>query len=321
MRFAGLFAGIGGFELGLAKAGHRTELLCDVNVAAETVLKCHFADVPYHSDITTLRSLPSDIDAICAGFPCQDLSQAGRGAGLDGQKSGLIAEVFRLLSRRRIPTVVIENVPFMLQLNGGAAMRAIADEFERRGYRWAYRVVDTFAFGLPQRRERVFLVASREIDPASVVFADENLLARPKTDVGRVAHGFYWTEGLTGLGWAVDSIPTLKNGSTIGIPSPPAVLLPDGKIVKPSIRDAEGCRGSNRDGLSPRRRSFDGLFAGVSLGVPSVFRLPNGWGNGWPTLGLTEGTWTVSFHRQVEFLEPRALTGSVGITYPSESTQ
>lgn len=272
MRFAGLFAGIGGFELGLAKAGHPTELLCDVNVAAQAVLKCHFADVPYHSDITTLRSLPSDIDAICAGFPCQDLSQAGRGAGLGGQKSGLIAEVFRLLSRRRIPTVVIENVPFMLQLNGGAAMRAIADEFERRGYRWAYRIVDTFAFGLPQRRERVFLVASREIDPASVMFADENLLARPKTDVGRVAHGFYWTEGLTGLGWAVDSIPTLKNGSTIGIPSPPAVLLPDGKIVKPSIRDAERLQGFEPGWTEPAekvvRRSFRWSLVGSAVSVP-----------------------------------------------------
>lgn len=108
----------------------------------------------------------------------------------------------------------------MLQLNGGNAMRAIVDEFERRGYRWAYRVVDTFSFGLPQRRERVFLVASRVLDPAEVLLADDRPLIRPGTDLGRLAHGFYWTEGLGGLGWAVDSVPTLKNGSTIGIPSP-----------------------------------------------------------------------------------------------------
>ncbi|MEZ2349802.1 DNA cytosine methyltransferase [Caballeronia sp. RCC_10] len=272
MRFAGLFAGIGGFEVGMANAGHRTELLCDVNAGAEAVLKRQFTDVPYHSDITTLKSLPSGIDAICAGFPCQDLSQAGRGAGLDGQKSRLIAEVFRLLSRRRVATVVIENVPFMLQLNGGAAMRAITDEFERRGYRWAYRVVDTFAFGLPQRRERVFMVASRDIDPAEVLLVDENTLIRPRTDVGRLAHGFYWTEGLTGLGWAVDSIPTLKNGSTIGIPSPPAVLLPDGKIVKPSIRDAERLQGFTAGWTEPAekavRRSFRWSLVGSAVSVP-----------------------------------------------------
>lgn len=272
MRFAGLFAGIGGFELGFAKTGHRTDLLCDVNLGAEAVLKHHFADVPYHFDITTLKSLPSEIDAICAGFPCQDLSQAGRGAGLHGQKSGLIAEVFRLLSKQRIPTVVIENVPFMLQLNGGAAMKAITDEFERMGYRWAYRVVDTFAFGLPQRRERVFLVASRHIDPAAILFVDETVLERPKTDVKRVAHGFYWTEGLKGLGWAVDSIPTLKNGSTIGIPSPPAVLLPNGKIVKPSIRDAERLQGFEPGWTEPAenvvRQSFRWSLIGSAVSVP-----------------------------------------------------
>ncbi|MEB2353340.1 MAG: DNA cytosine methyltransferase, partial [Burkholderiaceae bacterium] len=201
------------------------------------------SDAEYRDDITRLRSLPASTDLICAGFPCQDLSQAGRTAGLDGERSGLIAEVFRLLSRRRVPTVVVENVPFMLQLNGGNAMRAIVDEFERRGYRWAYRVVDTFSFGLPQRRERVFLVASRVLDPAEVLLADDRPLIQPGTDLRRLAHGFYWTEGLGGLGWAVDAVPTLKNGSTIGIPSPPAILMPDGSLIKPDIRDGERLQG------------------------------------------------------------------------------
>ena len=119
MRIAGLFAGIGGFELGMHRAGHSTDLVCDVLPAAKAVLAARFPDVEYRDDITLLRSLPASIDAICAGFPCQDLSQAGRTAGLDGERSGLIGEVFRLLSRRRIPTVIVENVPFMLQLNGG----------------------------------------------------------------------------------------------------------------------------------------------------------------------------------------------------------
>jgi DNA (cytosine-5)-methyltransferase 1 len=243
MNFAGLFSGIGGFELGLGEAGHETSLVCDVLPASRAVLEERFPSVQYHQDIQKLRSLPKGVDAICGGFPCQDLSQAGLTAGLEGERSGLIAEVFRLLSRRKVPTVVIENVPFMLQLNGGAAIRAIVEEFERRGYRWAYRVVDTFSFGLPQRRERVYLIASLEFDPASVLLADDAPLVRPKTSIGRSAHGFYWTEGYTGLGWAVDSIPTLKNGSTIGIPSPPAVLMPDGRLIKPSIEDAERLQG------------------------------------------------------------------------------
>ncbi len=251
MRVAGLFAGIGGFELGLHRAGHSTELLCDVLPASRAVLSARFPDAEYRNDIEQLRSLPRSIDLLCAGFPCQDLSQAGRTAGLDGSRSGLISEVFRLLSRRRIPTVVVENVPFMLQLGSGNAMRAIVDEFERRGYRWAYRVVDSWSFGLAQRRERVFLVASRVADPAEILLSDDNPVPRPATQLGLVPHGFYWTEGLGGLGWAVDAVPTLKNGSSIGIASPPAVLMPDGRIFKLGIRDGERLQGFETDWTAP----------------------------------------------------------------------
>lgn len=251
MSVVGLFAGIGGLELGLQRAGFHAALFCDVLPASKAVLGNRFPDVPYHHDVTSLRSLPSATEVLCAGFPCQDLSQAGRTAGLDGERSGLIGEVFRLLRRKRVKTVVVENVPFMLQLNGGLAMRAIVEQFEALGYAWAYRVVDTFGFGLPQRRERVFLVASRELDPAAVLFSDDSALARPAASIGVRAHGFYWTEGLGGLGWAVDAVPTLKNGSTIGIPSPPAILLPDGRVVRPSIRDAERLQGFEADWTAP----------------------------------------------------------------------
>ncbi len=251
MNVAGLFAGIGGFELGLHRAGHAAVLVCDILPTAKAVLNARFPDVEYRDDITRLRSLPADVDVVCAGFPCQDLSQAGRTAGLDGERSGLIGEVFRLLSRRRVPTVVVENVPFMLQLNGGSAMRAIVSEFERRGYRWAYRVVDSWSFGLAQRRERVYLVASRVLDPAGVLLVDDSPLSRPKSALGERPHGFYWTEGLGGLGWAVDAVPTLKNGSTIGIASPPAVLMPDGRILKIGIRAGEQLQGFEADWTAP----------------------------------------------------------------------
>lgn len=272
MRIAGLFAGMGGLELGMHRAGHQTELLCDVMPASEAVLKARFSNVEYRHDITKLRSLPRAVNAICAGFPCQDLSQAGRTAGLDGKRSGLIGEVFRLLSRRRIPTVIIENVPFMLQLSGGNAMRAIIDEFERRGYRWAYRVVDSYSFGLAQRRERVFLLASREVDPASVLLVDESPIDRRPSALGRLPHGFYWTEGLGGLGWAVDAVPTLKNGSTIGIASPPAVLMPDGRILKLGICDGERLQGFDTDWSAPAesvgRSSTRWGLVGSAVSVP-----------------------------------------------------
>src|SRR5207244_1119711 len=121
----------------------------------------------------------------------------------------------------------LENVPFMLQLDRGLAMRYLTSELGARGFSWAYRVVDTRAFGLPQRRKRVILLASRKHDPRAVLFAGD-ADRRSDPDPSTVACGFYWTEGIRGLGWAIDAIPTLKNGSTVGIPSPPAIRLPRG---------------------------------------------------------------------------------------------
>lgn len=139
----------------------------------------------------------------------------------------------------------------MLQLDRGRGMRFLVDELEARGFSWAYRVVDTEAFGLPQRRQRVILLASRTEDPRSVLLADDAQQRRIEFR-GDAWCGFYWTEGLRGLGWAVDAVPTLKGGSTIGIPSPPAIWNPiDGSLTTPEIRDAERLQGFEADWTLP----------------------------------------------------------------------
>ncbi|MGE5486905.1 MAG: DNA cytosine methyltransferase [bacterium] len=271
MRVGALFAGIGGLELGLHQAGHQTAFTCEVWEPAIAVLKARFG-VRNRPDVRTLRSLPKDVDLLTAGFPCQDLSQAGLTAGISGKRSGLVDHVFRLLDRRRVPVVVLENVSFMLQLDRGAAMDSLARAFEERGYRWAYRTVNSLAF-LPQRRERVFFVASAcDLEPEKVLFSDEAHASQPTTDLKRRAHGFYWTEGVRGLGWAPDSVPTLKNGSTVGIPSPPAILLPSGDIIKPDIRDAERLQGFPEDWTKPAeavaRSSLRWSLVGNAVTVP-----------------------------------------------------
>lgn len=272
MRFSGLFAGIGGFELGFARAGHETVMLSEIHPGARAVLQTHFAQSLLEGDVQSVSDLPDGIDGIVAGFPCQDLSQAGQGKGLDGHRSGLVSEVFRLAALRRPEWIVLENVPFMLQLNRGSAMLSITGQLEELGYRWAWRIVDTLAFGLPQRRMRVFLVAARTTDPADVLLADNELLERPVSALGTKAHGFYWTEGRTGLGWAADAVPTLKNGSSVGIPSPPAILLPNGQIIKPDIRDAERLQGFEPDWTLPAetaaRPSSRWSLVGSAVSVP-----------------------------------------------------
>lgn len=251
LRVAGLFAGIGGLELGLGQAGHRGAMLCEVDEPAARVLRARFAETPLVGDIRAVKGLPR-VDVVAAGFPCQDLSQAGRTAGIGGARSGLVREVFRLLGKARPRWLLLENVPFMLRLERGRAMAYLTRELSERGYRWAYRVVETRAFGLPQRRRRVLLLASRTEDPRPVLFADDAGEPAPEhayADRAREslprdrACGFYWTEGVRGLGWAVDAIPTLKGGSTVGIPSPPAILLPSGELGTPDIRDAERLQG------------------------------------------------------------------------------
>lgn len=239
-----LFAGIGGLEYGFARRGWRTALHCEIDQGARAVLAERFPTVENVPDVRDLRALPSGVDLVTAGFPCQDLSQAGRTQGIAGERSGLVDEVFRLLSRKRGgPTwLLLENVPFMLRLQRGQAMRHLTAELERLGFGWAYRVVDARAFGLPQRRSRVLLLASRTEDPRDVLFGmDEG--PRPDDDPDTRACGFYWTEGTRGLGWAVDATPTLKGGSTIGIASPPAIRLVGGGIVTPGITDAERLQG------------------------------------------------------------------------------
>jgi DNA (cytosine-5)-methyltransferase 1 len=238
----GLFSGIGGFELGLERAGFETQLLCESWEPAAAVLHHRF-DAQIVGDIRELTSLPKT-DVVTAGFPCTDLSQVGRGAGIDGVESGLVRHVFRLVKGNEPTWLVLENVPNMLSLHGGAAIRFITDELDELRWNWAYRTVDSQHFGVRQRRRRVFLVASPSEDPRRVLFADE---AVPQDPPQSDAYGFSWTEGNRGLGWGHGVTPTLKGGSGVGIPSPPGVWIPANAegyaIAQPSIHAGERLQG------------------------------------------------------------------------------
>lgn len=316
-RVASLFSGIGGLELGLAAAGHTTNLLCEIWDPARAVLSSRFPGIKLEDDVRTLHALPNDAELVTAGFPCTDLSQAGRTAGIRGDQSGLVSHVFRLLDQHRPRWLVLENVRNMLPLDSGRAMRYLVSELERRKYNWAYRVVDSRFVGVPQRRQRVLLVASPTDDPRAVLLsgdAGEPGPARYADD----AFGFYWTEGLRGLGWARDATPTLKGGSTIGIPSPPGIWIPNApvgmQVVTPSLEDAEALQGFARGWTSaadlrgrkgPRWKLVGNAvtvgvaeWLGRQLASPGsyddfdAFRLDDG--QRWPTAawGSADGRWS-----------------------------
>lgn len=228
--------------------------LSEIDPAAKEVLRTRFPEIRLEGDVRLQEKLPP-CDLVAAGFPCQDLSQCGKTRGIGGQNSSLVREVFRLVdaAERKPEWVLLENVPFMLQLDRGRAMAFITGELERLGYQWAYRTVDARAFGLPQRRLRVVLLAGLKSDPRTILFADN----APEPPATRAAegYGFYWTEGLSGLGWGVDCVPTLKGGSGIGIPSPPAIWIPaERRVVTIDIRDAERLQGFPADWTKPAEK-------------------------------------------------------------------
>lgn len=268
---AGLFAGIGGIERGLELAGHSTAFLAENFTVANHVLKLRFPDTKLVEDVAHIHELPSDIQLVSAGFPCQDLSSVGPKIGIAGTKSSLVGRVFELLERRPVPWVVLENVPFLLDLDRGKALRLITSALEEFGYSWAYRVLDAEAFGVPQRRRRWFLVASLEGDPRTVLLSGDAERPRP-ADGDPVACGFYWTEGTRSLGWAVNAVPPIKCGSTVGVASPPAIRMPDGSIVTPDIRDAERLQGFPVDWTAPAedlgRASWRWRLVGNAVCVP-----------------------------------------------------
>ena len=317
-KIAGLFAGIGGIEHGLAASGGHSEFLCEYWEPAYTVLEHRFPGAAIAHDVRDVRSLPS-VDLVTAGFPCTDLSQAGRTSGITGEQSGLVAEVFRLLRTTKAPTLLLENVRNMLVLDKGEAMRYLVHELEALGYRWAYRLVDSRFTGVPQRRQRVILLASRELDPRSVLFADD-AGDPPDGHFDDDLHGFYWTEGLRGLGWARDAVPTLKGGSTIGIPSPPAIWNPEAelgmRVVTPQIEEAEQMQGFEAGWTAPadevtNRKGTRWKLVGnavtvgvakwignrlVSPGDPIVEGSPHRAGDRWPlaAYGAKSEAWAVN---------------------------
>lgn len=261
-----IFGGIGGLELGLHHAGHQTSLFCENDPEAQAVLRLRFPGVTIADDIRRTDELVEMIDPasklLTAGFPCTDLSQAGLTMGFSGGRSSLIRETLELIRRRPFEHVLIENVPNWRHLHRGLYMAEVLAALETLGYRWAYRTIDALAFGLPQRRHRIFLYATLAGDPRDALFHGSIMPDDTVFPISEAAHGFYWTEGNRGLGWGENCVPTLKGGSSMGIPSPPAILLPDRSLITPHILDAERLQGfpegwTNVDGLTANGRQFN----------------------------------------------------------------
>ena len=160
-----LFAGVGGFDLALERAGVKVVASVEWDKNAQKVLQRRFPNSTIFGDIQgvsgeQLRAAGFDPTngIITGGFPCQDLSVAGKRAGLAGLRSGLFWQICRILDETRTETFILENVPGLLSSNDGRDMACVIEALVERGYRIAWRVLDAQYFGGPQRRRRVFIV-------------------------------------------------------------------------------------------------------------------------------------------------------------------
>lgn len=156
MRLLDLFSGIGGFSLGLERAGFETVAFCEINPKCRHLLATHWPGVPCFDDITTLTGEQvGTVDAICGGFPCQDISFAGKGAGLAGERSGLWREYARLVRELRPRFVIVENVSALL----GRGLGDVLGDLAALGYDAWWDCIPASAVGAPHRRDRLWLVA------------------------------------------------------------------------------------------------------------------------------------------------------------------
>jgi len=160
LTFGSLFAGIGGFDLGFERAGMKCLWQVEIDDKARSVLERHWPDVD--RSVTDVKEAGKDnlkaVDLVCGGFPCQDVSVAGRRKGLAGKRSGLWFEFIRVVEELKPEWVVIENVPGLLSSNGGDDMRTILDGLENLRYVIDCDIIDAQYFGVAQRRRRVFIV-------------------------------------------------------------------------------------------------------------------------------------------------------------------
>lgn len=156
VRLGSLFAGIGGFDLGFERAGMVPAWQVEIDKVASSVLAHHWPNVRRYSDVRNCSANLEPVDVIVGGFPCQDMSVAGKRAGFDGDRSVLYYEMTRIVDGLKPAFFVWENVPGLFSSRNGRDFGAVLAEMDRIGYVGGWRVLDAQHFGLAQRRRRVF---------------------------------------------------------------------------------------------------------------------------------------------------------------------
>ena len=204
-----LFAGVGGFDLALERNGYKVVAACEIDKHARGILARHFPDTQLFNDVKELQGhellragFVPEGGIITGGFPCQDLSVAGKRLGFGGERSSLFYEIARLADETKAEWLVLENVPGLLTSQRGADMGAVVGTLVELGYGLSWRVLDAQHFGVPQRRRRIFIVARRAGDVASCA---QVLFERPSLRGDSASSGAQGEETPGGIGQGAES--------------------------------------------------------------------------------------------------------------------
>jgi DNA (cytosine-5)-methyltransferase 1 len=254
MRIGSLFSGIGGLELGLEAAlGARTVWQVEQDAYCKQVLARHWPDAVRYDDVRAVGAHNLEpVDLVCGGFPCQDISTAGRGAGLAGARSGLWFEFARIVGELRPRFVVVENVAALV----GRGLDVVVGELSARGYDSLWFPLRASDVGAPHRRERLFIVAH-------TASGELVRVGRERTRLGTaIAGGSPMADGMRER-WSEDSSSSSTNRARQPNGSADGDSLADAALV---LRDGGGSDGGGSDGGGrsvPESRERDG---GVRLG-------------------------------------------------------
>ena len=246
MKFLDLFAGIGGFRLGLEQAGHECVGFCEIDKFARQSYKAIHnteGEREYH-DITTVsneewRTLRGTVELICGGFPCQAFSIAGKRKGfLDETRGTLFFEIARAAEQIKPRTLFLENVRGLLSHDKGRTFRTIISTLDELGYDAEWQILNSKNFGVPQNRERVFIIGHLRGERGREVFpiTRENSGAIKRIVNGRESHG-HSTYDVFGTDGIYPTLKTMQGGNL-----QPKILVnvnPSGNGINGNVYDSE----------------------------------------------------------------------------------
>lgn len=161
MNILDLFSGIGGFSLGLERAGMRTIAFCEIDPYCRKILRKHWPNVPIFNDVRELHveDIQEPVDVVCGGFPCQDISAAGLQRGIHGERSGLYREMLRIIGECRPQFAVFENVTNFIAGNGGKWFAEFLYDLATIRYDAEWHCIPASAIGAAHHRDRIWIVA------------------------------------------------------------------------------------------------------------------------------------------------------------------